>query len=115
MSIVITLGIFSLTLFLILVRPRRLNEAWATLIGAALMLLTGQESIAQAVSILVGGMDVLIFLFALMVLSNLLDRSGFFEWAAIWAARWAKGNGKNLYRNVFILGAVVSFPQNSCV
>ena len=108
MSIVITLGIFILTLFLILVRPRGLHEAWATLIGAALMLLTRQESIAQAISISTGGMDVLIFLFALMVLSNLLDRSGFFEWAAIWAARWAKGNGKSLYRNVFILGAVTT-------
>jgi arsenical pump membrane protein len=106
MSILITVGIFILTLFLILVRPRGLNESWATMIGAALMLLTGQETFQQAILISAGGMGVLVFLFALMVLSNLLDRSGFFEWSAIWAARWAKGNDKSLYRNVFILGAV---------
>lgn len=61
----------------------------------------------QAVSTSAGGTNVLIFLFV-MVLSVLLDISGFFEWSAIWAARCAKGNGKSLYRNVFMLGAVTT-------
>ena len=108
MAIFITLGIFTFTLLLILIRPRGLNEAWATAIGAGLMFLTGQETIQQAIQITVAGMDVLVFLFALMLLSSLLDRSGFFEWAAIWATRWAKGNGKSLYRNVFLLGALTT-------
>lgn len=108
MAVLITLGIFILTLLLILIRPRGLNEAWATMIGAALMFLTGQETIQQGIHITMQGLDVLAFLFALMLLSSLLDRSGFFEWAAIWAARWAKGNGKSLYRNVFLLGAMTT-------
>ena len=108
MDVLLTLGIFALTLFLVLARPKGLNEAWATLIGAALMLLTGRETFQQAFEITARGFDILLFLFALMILSDLLDRSGFFEWAAIWAARWAAGNGKTLYRNVFILGAVTT-------
>jgi len=107
-STIITLGIFVLTLFLILVKPKGLPEAWATVIGAALMLLTQRETLAQAVQITAQGADVLLFLLALMLLSDLLDRSGFFEWAAIWAARWAAGHGKLLYRNVFILGAITT-------
>lgn len=108
MQVLITLSIFALTLFLILVKPKGLHEAWATLIGAVLMLVFGGETMTQAIHITVQGADVLVFLFALMLLSNLLDRSGFFEWAAIWAARLAKGNGKSLYRNVFVLGAIIT-------
>lgn len=108
MEVIITLGIFILTLCLILFRPRGLHEAWSTILGASLMLLTGRVTFQQAISTSAGGMDILIFLFALMLFSVLLDKSGFFEWAAIWAARWAKGNGKSLYRNVFILGAVIT-------
>jgi len=108
MAIFITLSIFILTLLLILIRPCGLNEAWATTIGAALMFLTGQETVQQGIHIAIKGMDVLIFLFALMLLSSLLDKSGFFEWAAIWTIRWANGNGKTLYRNVFLLGMLTT-------
>jgi arsenical pump membrane protein len=37
-----------------------------------------------------------------------MQASGFFEWASIHAARAAQGNGKTLFRNVFLLGAVVT-------
>jgi arsenical pump membrane protein len=65
-------------------------------------------TVEQAVNTVKEGANVLGFLLALMVLSALLDRAGFFEWAAIWAARASKGNGKSLYRNVFILGALTT-------
>jgi arsenical pump membrane protein len=65
-------------------------------------------TVSQAVQTVMEGINVLGFLLALMLLSALLDRAGFFEWAAIWAARASKGNGKSLYRNVFILGAMTT-------
>ncbi len=106
--IFLTLSVFLLTLGLILARPRGLNEAWATMIGGGLMLLLRLESPGQALRTTIQGADVLVFLLALMLLSALLDRSGFFEWAAILAARIAKGNGSRLYRNVFVLGAATT-------
>ena len=103
-----TLAVFALTLALIFIRPRGMNEAWATVIGGALMLLLHLETPRQAWRTTVQGTDVLAFLFALMLLSALLDKSGFFEWAAVHAARAAKGNGAALYRNVFLLGALIT-------
>jgi arsenical pump membrane protein len=103
-----TIAIFMLTLGLVLWRPRGLNEAWATSIGAVLMLALKLVTVQQAVQTILEGANVLGFLLALMVLSALLDRAGFFEWAAVWAAMASKGNGKTLYRNVFILGAITT-------
>lgn len=106
--IVLTIAVFLLTLGLILIQPRGMNEAWATVIGGSLMLLLGLETPRQAWQTTARGGDVLAFLLALMLLSALLDKSGFFEWAAILAARTAQGSGHILYRNVFILGAVIT-------
>lgn len=108
MHIVLTVGVFLLTLILMLARPRGLHEAWATTIGGGLMLLFHLETPGQAWRTTVEGGNVLAFLLALMLLSALLDKSGFFEWAAILAARAAKGDGAVLYRNVFLLGAVIT-------
>lgn len=108
MHIILTLGIFVLTLGLILARPRGLHEAWATALGGALMLLCGLETPQQAWRTVAQGGDVLAFLFTLMLLSALLDSSGFFEWAAIHAARAARGNGGALFRNVFLLGGAIT-------
>ncbi|MDR3615232.1 MAG: ArsB/NhaD family transporter [Candidatus Obscuribacterales bacterium] len=103
-----TLGIFSLTLFLILRKPFGLHEAWGTVIGSVLMLVFGLVSFSQSCQTVLEGASVLLFLLALMVLSALLDLAGFFEWAAILAARACDGNGQKLYRNVFLLGAVTT-------
>lgn len=91
-----------------LVRPRGMHEAWAAVGGGLLMLLLGLETWEQAWSITVQGLDVLAFLLALMLLSALLDASGFFEWAAVQSARLANGSGHALYRNVFLLGAIIT-------
>lgn len=107
-QIVLTLIVFATTLALILIRPRGLNEAWATVLGGSLMLLLKLETPAQAWHTVAQGRDVLLFLLGLLILSDLLRASGFFEWAAILATRAAKGDGNTLYRNVFILGAVTT-------
>jgi arsenical pump membrane protein len=38
----------------------------------------------------------------------LLDKAGFFEWAALHVARWGRGSGKRLFVLLVLLGAVVS-------
>ena len=104
----LTLAVFLLTLALILIRPRGLHEAWATVIGGTLMLSCRLETPAQAWQTVAQGADVLLFLLALLLLSDLLRASGFFEWAAIHAARAARGDGGALFRNVFLLGALIT-------
>ncbi len=51
--------------------------------------------------------EALLFLLALLLLSALLEASGFFEWAAVLAARSAR-SGAGLLRNLLVLGALIT-------
>ena len=104
----LTLAVFAATLLCILVRPRGLHEAWGAVGGGLLMLILHLETPAQAWRVTQTGQDALLFLLSLLLLSALLERSGFFEWAAVQAARRAQGDGRRLYRNVFLLGALIT-------
>ena len=108
MRIFLTLAIFAITLVLVLLRPKQLSEAWFTVLGGACMLGFGLETPREAIGIVSEGKDALLFLVGLLLLADLMRASGFFEWAAIHAARSAKGDCQALFRNVFILGAGVT-------
>lgn len=106
--ILLTLAVFAATLALVIKRPRGVHEAVWTTAGAALVFALGLLAPADALDAVAAGKDALLFLLALLVLSALVEKSGFFEWAAIHAARLAKGDGRALYRNVFVLGALIT-------
>ncbi len=108
LHLVVTLSVFVFTLVLVLTKPRGMDESWATVLGGALMLLLGLENVSQAVQTISEGSSVLIFLFALCLFSGLLDKAGFFEWAALHTTRMSRGSGKRLYLNVFLLGGVTT-------
>ena len=81
--VVLTLTVFATMLALVVVRPRRWNEAWWTTLGAAAMLVLGLVSPREAIGATMAGKNPLLFLLSLLALSLLVDKSGFFEWAAI--------------------------------
>lgn len=45
---------------------------------------------------------------AVIIISLLLDKAGFFEWAALHVARWGRGSGKLLFVLLVLLGAAVA-------
>ncbi|MGD0213288.1 MAG: ArsB/NhaD family transporter [Terriglobales bacterium] len=106
--IVVTLIVFAAMLALVIVRPRRWNEAWWTMLGAAAMLAFGLVSPRQAIDATLAGKNALLFLLSLLALSLLVGKSGFFDWAAIRCARVAQADARSLYRNAFVLGAMVT-------
>jgi arsenical pump membrane protein len=105
---VAVVAIFVATLVLALVKPFRVHEAVWTGAGAAAMGAIGAVHAADLHTIVVASRGAILFLVALLVLSALVERSGLFEWAALQAARGAAGSGKALFRNVFVLGALVT-------
>src|ERR1019366_6258315 len=105
---VLVVGIFAATLVLALTKPRRIHEAVWTTCGAAAMLSVGAVDARGLRAIYDASRAAILFLVALLVLSALVDKSGLFEWAALRAARSARGDGRVLFRNVFVLGAVVT-------
>jgi arsenical pump membrane protein len=88
----VTLAVFAAMLALVVVRPRRWNEAWWTMLGAAAMLVLGLVSPREAIDATLAGKNALLFLLSLLSLSVLIGKSGFFDWAAIRCARLAKGD-----------------------
>jgi arsenical pump membrane protein len=108
LQIVVTLSVFAAMLALVLVRPRRWHEAWWTVAGAAAMLGLRLVTPRDAVAATLDGKAALLFLLALLLLSLLIGKSGFFEWAAIRCGHVAAGDGGALYRNTFVLGALIT-------
>ncbi len=106
--VVVTLGVFAAMLTLVLVRPRGWHEAWWTALAALVMLGLRLVSPADAIAATLDGKAALLFLLALLLLSWLVGKSGFFDWAAIHCARFARGSGRALYRNTFLLGALIT-------
>lgn len=106
--IALTLTAFGTMLGLVVLRPRRWNEAWWTALGSAAMLALGLVSLREAADATLAGKNALLFLLSLLLLSLLVSKSGFFDWAAIWCARFAKGDAHSLFRNSFLLGAAVT-------
>ena len=105
---VATLAVFSAMLVLIMVRPRRWSEAWWTTLTAGAMLALGLVTPHQALGAVLSGKNTLLFLLSLLALSLLVGKSGFFDWAAIRCARIAKGDAHSLYRNAFVVGAIIT-------
>jgi arsenical pump membrane protein len=106
--VVVTLVIFAAMLVLMVVRPRRCNDAWWTMLAAAAMLAFGLVTPHEAFASILAGKNALLFLLSLLALSLLVSKSGFFDWAAIRCARLAQGDAHSLYRNAFVAGAVVT-------
>ncbi len=105
---ILTLLIFATMMVLVVVRPRGASEAWWTLLAAALMLVLGIMSVGDALDVARSSARVMVFLAAMLWLSHVVAKSGFFAWAAAWCAQLAGGDTRALFRNTFVLGALVT-------
>ncbi|QYR23387.1 arsenic transporter [Paenibacillus sp. sptzw28] len=96
-AITITIFSFIMTVVLILWRPRELNEAIPSTIGAVLVLLSGTVSLSDfgEISSKVSGAAITIM--ATIVMAVVLESFGFFNWAAQGLAARAKGSGIRLF------------------
>jgi len=123
---ILAIGVFLLTYVLIVVKPKRINEAHAALIGAILVsvFLLKPHQILEALGIstlempqpLVTTWNVVIILATLMVISSLLDDYGFFEYCAKKAINASKNSGHRLFLFTYLVVSLIAlFAGNDVV
>jgi arsenical pump membrane protein len=100
--------IFVATLTLVIWQPRGLGIGWSASIGAIAALLAGVIHVGDIPVVWHIVWNATGAFVAVIVISLLLDKAGFFEWAALHVARWGGGNGRRLFALLVLLGAAVA-------
>ena len=100
--------IFAATLVLVIWQPRGLGIGWSASLGALVALLAGVISVSDIPVVWNIVWNATGAFVAIIIISLLLDKAGFFEWAALHVARWGEGNGRRLFILLVLLGAAVA-------
>ncbi|MGN6375487.1 MAG: arsenic transporter [Sphingomonas sp.] len=100
--------IFVATIALVIWQPKGLGIGWSAMGGAIVALLAGVITLADIPVVWTIIWNATGAFVAIILISLILDRAGFFEWAALHVARWGGGDGRWLFALVVLLGAGVA-------
>ena len=98
-------SLFLFTLVLVIWQPRGLSIGWSASIGAILALASGVIHLSDIPVVWNIVWNATATFIAVIIISLLLDESGFFEWAALHVSRWGNGRGRLLFTWIILLGA----------
>jgi arsenical pump membrane protein len=104
----VAVAIFLLTLSLVIAQPKGLSIGWSAGGGALLALLLGVVHLANVATVWNIVWNATITFVAVIVISLVLDRIGFFEWSALQMLAWAKGDARRALLYLLGLGALVA-------
>ena len=105
--------IFLATLVLVIWQPRGLGIGWSAAAGAIAALLAGVIQLSDIPVVWHIVWNATGTFVAVIIISLLLDKAGFFEWAALHVARWGGGSGRRLFiLLVFLCAAVAALFAN---
>jgi arsenical pump membrane protein len=97
-----------LSILCMLLRPRRIAEAYWVCVGAILLVVTRLLPLPQAAHAVYEGLDVYLFLTGMMILAELAREEGVFDWVADVAAQHARNSPRRLFILIYLVGTLVT-------
>jgi arsenical pump membrane protein len=92
----------------VIIRPFRLPEATWAMAGAVALVLLGLLPAADALNGMRKGLDVYLFLIGMMLIAELAQREGLFDYLATLAVEHARGSPQRLFLLVYAVGILVT-------
>lgn len=96
------------TILLIILRPKKINEAVWALLGAVILVVLGFLPFRSAISAVLKGTDVYLFLAGMMLLAETAREQKLFDWLACRATAFARGSATKLFLLIYGVGTLVT-------
>ena len=108
LSTAAVLAIVTVSILLMLVRPRAIAEVWWVGAGALLLVVLRLLPFSAAAAAVGKGSDVYFFLTGMMMLSELAREHGVFDWLSSLALRTSEHSAIRLFTTVYAVGTLVT-------